>query len=144
MPRVLLVLFIVALTVYSFIDVLRRDSSNMPARIPKPYWAILTLIVPVIGPLLWIFFKNQHLFTSTTPMTGDALKDAFGPRRKAKGPVAPDDDPEFLARLEAQNRRRAYEQKKREEMGDTAASAPSADTPEEPDDLGRGGLYGSF
>lgn len=132
-----MILTAIALHIYTFIDVLRTDRTALPARLPKVAWALLTLIVPVIGPLLWLFFKNQHLFRPGTTLSSDSLRKPFSSSNKPRGPVAPDDDPEFLARLEAQNRRRAYEQQKREENGDI----PTAETPDEPDD--DGGLYGN-
>lgn len=135
--RVIPIVIAVALTIYTFIDVLRTSGNSMPGRISKPWWAILVLILPVIGPLLWIYFKNQAFFRADNTITGDSFKGRFGGRKKQTGPVAPDDDPEFLARLEAQNRRRAYEEKRREELGEE--SAPSAPTPDEEDN---GGLYG--
>lgn len=54
--------------------------------------------------------------------------------------MAPDDDPEFLARLEAQNRRRAYEQQKRAENGEIDEPDDEPKSPEEPEE--DGGLYG--
>ncbi|WP_216380791.1 PLD nuclease N-terminal domain-containing protein [Arcanobacterium phocae] len=139
MARILIVLTALALHIYTFIDVLRTDRNNLPARLPKAAWAVLTLIVPLIGPLLWLFFKNQDLFRSGTTLSSDSLRKPFGTGTKSNGPVAPDDDPEFLARLEARNRRRAYEQQKRAEAG----LDPEEELPEDPDDSDNdGGLYG--
>ena len=48
--------------------------------------------------------------------TGDLSNLFFSSKEPTHAsPVAPDDDPEFLARLDAQNRRRAYEQRKAHE-----------------------------
>lgn len=134
--RVAIVIVVVALTIYALIDVIR--TSVMPGKISKPLWALLVVMAPIIGPLLWIYFKNQAFFSADNTITGESLKGRFGGKKKTTGPVAPDDDPDFLARLEAQNRRRAYEEKRREELG--LDDAPSAPTPDEDDE--RGGLYG--
>lgn len=130
-----MILSAIALHIYTFIDVLRTDRSQLPARLPKVAWAVLTLIVPILGPLLWLFFKNQHLFRSGTTFSAESFGGAFGSKQRPSGPVAPDDDPEFLARLEAQNRRRAYEENKRKETG-KAEETTVEDTDED------GGLYG--
>ncbi|QRV02443.1 PLDc_N domain-containing protein [Arcanobacterium phocisimile] len=141
MARVFLVLTVLALHIYSFIAVVHTDRSDLPARLPKVAWLVLTLIVPILGPLLWLFFKNQHLFRSGTTLSSDSLNKPFGRRKEQPaGPVAPDDDPEFLARLEAQNRRRAYEQQKRAENGEIDEPDDEPKSPEEPEE--DGGLYG--
>lgn len=134
MPRVLAVVVAVALTIYAVLDCVRTDSSRVPARIPRAAWLVLIIILPVLGPLMWLLFKNQDLLRSGNTLSADSLR----PKRKSapSAPLAPDDDPEFLARLEARNRRRAYEQKKREELGES----PSTQTPDEPEE--HGGLYG--
>ncbi|MFC5369706.1 PLD nuclease N-terminal domain-containing protein [Arcanobacterium bovis] len=136
MPRVFIVLFLVALTIYSFIDCARTDSNRMPARISKAVWLILIAIVPVLGPLLWLFFKYQYIFKDNSSRARqDFPSKTRNPRTAERGPVAPDDDPEFLARLEAQNRRRAFEQKRAEE-------GKSPERTKKDDDESRG-LYGS-
>lgn len=134
MLRVLAVIVAVALTIYAVIDCARIDSSRVPARIPRTAWLVLIIILPVIGPLTWLLFKNQDVLRSGNTLSADT----FRQRRNSapSAPVAPDDDPEFLARLEARNRRRLYEQQKRDESD----GAPSAQSPDEPED--HGGLYG--
>ncbi|USR79641.1 PLD nuclease N-terminal domain-containing protein [Arcanobacterium pinnipediorum] len=143
MARVLIVLTVLALHIYTFIDVARTDKSRLPGRLPKAAWLVVTLIVPILGPLLWLFLKNQHVLRSGSTLSSDSLKKPFAQRGKQpSGPVAPDDDPDFLARLEAQNRRRAYEQQKRAENG-IAEEAPEdlgANDLDEPEE--DGGLYG--
>ncbi|MDO5025426.1 MAG: PLDc N-terminal domain-containing protein [Trueperella sp.] len=151
MARVVLVLLGVSLTIFALIDCARTDRARIPARIPKYLWLILILILPVIGPLLWILFKNQDLFKTNKPVSaGDFLSNrGFPGKKKTDGPKAPDDDPDFLARLEAQNRRRAYEERKRraaDEADPTKtteddAGEPSGDTDDTDGDTPRG-LYG--
>lgn len=87
----------------------------MPGRLPKAAWLILIVVGIVIGPLLWLFFKYQDVLTSGALASFPAAPDnPFRRKQEPTGPVAPDDDPDFLARLEAQNRRRAYEQRQAE------------------------------
>lgn len=141
MLRVLPVIFAVALIIYTFIDCARTDSSAMPAKISKPLWLALIALVPVLGALIWLYFKYQHIFTSDYPSPSFGGQNPFSRPRPPKGPVAPDDDPEFLARLEARNRRRAYEERMREEGRLPEQDERLDDKHDE--DRDEGGLYGN-
>ncbi|MBM7825906.1 hypothetical protein JOD55_001733 [Arcanobacterium pluranimalium] len=141
MARIFIVLFLVALTIYSFVDCARTDSDRMPARISKAVWLILIAIVPILGPVLWIFFKYQYIFKQDGSHPRQNFNDFPGKARNSRpgqhtGPVAPDDDPDFLARLEAQNRRRAFEQKR-------AEKGKNPERPKKKDDDESRGLYGN-
>ncbi len=143
MARVIPIIIGIALIIYAFIDVARTDSSRMPARISKPVWLLLVAIVPVLGALIWLFFKYQYIFTSDYKVSGGAGS-PFSRPKKPQGPVAPDDDPEFLARLEARNRRRAYEQRMREEEGldPLDEDEDENDKKDDEQDHNEGGMYG--
>lgn len=52
-----MILSAIALHIYTFIDVLRTDRSQLPARLPKVAWAVLTLIVPILGHSCGYFSK---------------------------------------------------------------------------------------
>ncbi len=70
----------------------------------KVAWIAVIILVPLIGPLLWLFF-------------GRVRKD--GPAAQQKRPSAPDDDPEFLRGVEFRRRqaqRREEEERKRREQ----------------------------
>ena len=54
MSRVLPVLLSIGLTVYCLIDALQTDESAM-RNLPKPFWLLLILLFPIVGPLAWIF-----------------------------------------------------------------------------------------
>lgn len=142
MARVIPIIVGVALIIYAFIDAARTDSAQMPARISKPVWLLEIVIVPVLGALIWLFFKYQHIFKSDYRVQGSAANPFHRPK-KPTGPVAPDDDPEFLARLEARNRRRAYEQRLREEQGLDPLSEDEDDNKDNDDERNEGGLYGA-
>lgn len=79
----------------------------MPGRLQKGAWMALVILLPIIGSCIWLFFawKMNHPegFGDSTLSFGGS-----GPTRP-RGPVAPDDDPEFLARLEAENKFREWE-----------------------------------
>ncbi len=83
MPKVYIVvlLVIVAVTVYSTIDVIMTDRRRARG-VPKSLWVAIVLLLPVIGPALWFTIGKDR-----------------GKRDRAARQVAPDDDPEFLRRL---------------------------------------------
>ena len=94
MSRLLPIAFIVwvAFTVFTVVDVALIERNRIRA-LPKPAWIALVILVPIVGGVLW--------FAVGRIRTGEA---AVGSARR--GPVAPDDDPEFLRRL---NREKAME-----------------------------------
>lgn len=59
--------------------------------LPKPVWILAIILLPLVGALLWFWLGM--------PRRGQ------GPR-PARG-LGPDDDPDFLRRLDAQRRREA-------------------------------------
>ena len=122
MARILIALLVVTLTIYTFIDCARTPASDVPARISKPVWLVLIFLIPVIGPAVWLYFKYQSVLAAQNSISTSDIADKLrGKAKRPSGPVAPDDDPEFLARLEAQNRRKAYEQRKAEEKARSEA-----------------------
>ena len=113
MPRIVLIVLAVALWIYAIIDCARSDRTRMPGRLQKGAWLALVIVLPIIGSLVWLYFawRMEHpggLGDSTLTFGG-------GNPRRPQGPVAPDDDPEFLARLEAENRFREWERQQREQ-----------------------------
>ena len=92
MPRLLVVLafVLVAVDVFSIVDVVLTDRSRVRA-LPKVLWILVIVLLPVIGVVLWF-------------MLGKARSASTGGTRT----VAPDDDPDFL-----RNMRRQEEQDER-------------------------------
>lgn len=87
MARLALILLIayVALTVFALIDVIMTSEFRVRA-LPKYLWAAIVVLIPVIGAVLWFTIgKNRS--------SGRAAQS------NSRGPIAPDDDPEFLRRL---------------------------------------------
>lgn len=80
MPRFLVVLFVVvvALVVYSLVDLAMTDKYRVRA-LNKPIWVVVILLLPALGALLWLTL-------------GKARKGPNGPSRR----LGPDDDPAFL------------------------------------------------
>jgi len=83
MFRVLLILVPLALSIYAFIDCITTDEQEV-RYIPKPLWAILVLLFPLVGSIAWLIVGRDRTV-----------------RRPAArgGWVAPDDNPEFLDSL---------------------------------------------
>jgi hypothetical protein len=67
---------VVALTIYGLVDLFLTSRSRLRA-FPLPVWVGIILVLPIIGPLLWLVIgKNRP----GAPV----------------GPSAPDDDPTFF------------------------------------------------
>lgn len=94
MSRVLPIAIIVwvAFTVFTVVDVALIERRRIRG-LPKFLWIVVIILVPLVGGTLWLVVGRVR--------AGEA---ASGSVRR--GPVAPDDDPEFLRRL---NRERAME-----------------------------------
>ncbi|PPF42889.1 hypothetical protein C5B85_15050 [Pseudoclavibacter sp. AY1F1] len=46
---------VVAVTIFAVVDCAMTDTKRTRA-LPKPVWVVVVLLVPVVGPLLWLFF----------------------------------------------------------------------------------------
>ncbi|MEV0218497.1 PLD nuclease N-terminal domain-containing protein [Streptomyces sp. NPDC050704] len=88
MLRVLMILVPLALSIYAFIDCISTDEKEIQY-IPKPLWAILVLLFPLVGSISWLLVGRKR-----TPR--GAASSGSGRRG---GWVAPDDNPEFLKSL---------------------------------------------
>lgn len=97
--RALLYLVIIGLTVYALADVATSDERSRHG-VPKVAWLVIAL-VPVVGPLVWILARRAGRAAGEG---GPGVGGGNGPA--PRGPVAPDDDPEFLWRLEQDRIRR--------------------------------------
>ena len=86
MGKALVVIVIVVLLVYAFFDLLATPADRTRF-LPKWLWFVLVL-VPVVGPILWMLFGQRRDRPKPPPPPG-----RYGGRPPAKGP---DDDPDFL------------------------------------------------
>lgn len=84
MPRVVLLLIVIGLIVYSLIELYQSDSSRVRL-MPRWLWAAAIIALPGVGALGWLFL-------------GRPTKDS-GPQNGRQRPLAPDDDPDFLRGL---------------------------------------------
>ncbi|MFP3117538.1 PLD nuclease N-terminal domain-containing protein [Streptomyces sp. Iso 434] len=89
MLRVLMILVPLALSIYAFIDCITTDEKDIK-HIPKPLWAILVLLFPLVGSISWLIVGKDRATAGPGPLAG---------RRSGGGWVAPDDNPDFLKSL---------------------------------------------
>lgn len=119
MLRYLPILAVIALVVYTVVDVVNSEDDDRLGVHPA-LWILGIVLFPPLGSIAWLavrFARKNR--TAPRPSAGSA-----GPAAPASrpGPLAPDDDPEFLWRLE-QERRRAEQERKRRETDDDAPRA---------------------
>ncbi|WP_261165661.1 PLD nuclease N-terminal domain-containing protein [Microbacterium sp. Marseille-Q6965] len=117
---VILVVAAVVFTVFSVIDCAVQPATRHRG-VSKGWWIVITC-VPVIGGLLWFLIGR-----------GRGLE-----ARRARGPVAPDDDPAFLGSLgsiadqDERIRRLEEELAKLDDEDGSAGDAPKRVDPEDP------------
>lgn len=113
MGRFLLALAILTLYIYSMIDLVRAPSSEVRI-LPKWLWAIVVLLLFLIGPVLWLLLGRPR--AQYPPGGGDG--GGSGGRGPApRGPVAPDDDPDFLRQIDEQSWSARMERLRRDRDG---------------------------
>lgn len=114
--RVIVPLLVVGLMVYALVDAWGADEDERGG-LPRWLWVILIVLLPLLGPISWIVVRASARRSGGAgpsgpgPGTGGSRRtppQRPGPRRPS-GPVAPDDDPEFLWLLEQEKRKRERE-----------------------------------
>jgi len=96
------ILVAIGLTIFTVIDIALIDPIRVKG-LPKIVWIAIAIILVVIGPVLWFLLGRERL----EPRNAGG---SFGPRPR-RGPVAPDDDTEFLGKL---SREQAQEERIRD------------------------------
>lgn len=109
--RNILFLILVGLVVYTVIDVIKSDRDERSG-VPAPLWILLIVLLPVLGSIGWLVSSRSARARRPGGGTGGSGNGGGGGTRpptrgpqRPSGPVAPDDDPEFLWRLSQQQRR---------------------------------------
>ena len=101
----------IALTIYAAADWHRTPEDEMPGKLPKAIWLLIILFtatIAAIGPIVWLALR----------WVSRAEKKQTGAPKAPQRPTAPDDDPEFLFRLERDiQRKRRKEERRRREQG---------------------------
>ncbi|WP_413800704.1 PLD nuclease N-terminal domain-containing protein [Streptomyces iranensis] len=101
MLRVLMILVPLALSIYAFIDCITTDEQDI-RYIPKPIWAILVLLFPIVGSVSWLIAGRKRAVPGGTGRPGVRGTGGGG---GGGGWVAPDDNPEFLKSLNDKGRK---------------------------------------
>ena len=122
---------IVGLTFYTLLDAVRTPAHEART-LPKWLWVLVTLLFPVVGPLMWLILGRPK----AQPAAG--ARRGFGQRRNAPAPSvsSPDDDEEYLrwlkAKAERERRSREAESNNTQDSGHKD-SEPNSE-PKDPED----------
>lgn len=89
MLRVVAAVALLVFTVYTLVDCVQTDEDRVKG-LPKIVWVFVILLFPLAGGIAWWLAGRA----AGTPLP-------LPPRREAprRGPIGPDDDPDFLGRL---------------------------------------------
>jgi len=103
--RLILLLLVVGLALYALLDLAGSEEEERGG-LPRWLWTVIIVLLPLFGAVAWIVVKQASRRASGG--RGSSARPGRGPSgpRRPSGPVAPDDDPEFLWRLEQEKRRR--------------------------------------
>lgn len=114
MARFLLYAIPFVVTIYALIDAIMTPRSQARG-LPKALWLLLVVIIPFAGAVAWLLLgrpsRGQYLGGGSESDGGGGggggperpVRPWFGgPSGRRRGPSAPDDDPEFLRRLDEQ------------------------------------------
>ncbi len=133
MVRVLLFALWAGVVIYALADWMRVDAQDMPGKLPKPLWLILIVMtVPTfaIGAVAWVVVRvvqrveARQRGEDSAPSLAEAVAQRW--RMRSEGAqdsvVAPDDDPEFLFKLERDIARRRAEERREKERREQMSS----------------------
>ncbi|HEY4151692.1 MAG TPA: PLD nuclease N-terminal domain-containing protein [Pseudolysinimonas sp.] len=89
MARVLIPI-IVLLMLFAVVDIAVIDRARIRT-LRRGAWIAIAIVLPIVGPVLWFFVGRVR--------SGETATVAPAPPAHRPGPIAPDDDPDFLGRL---------------------------------------------
>ncbi|WP_116112547.1 PLD nuclease N-terminal domain-containing protein [Austwickia chelonae] len=92
MLRVVLMLALLAFTVYAVSDCIQTDEERLSG-LPKATWVMVVLAFPGVGATVWFLVGRPY-----GPNNSSLVKRLKEPPRP-RGPRGPDDDPDFLKSL---------------------------------------------
>ncbi|QNE21908.1 hypothetical protein F1D05_33330 [Kribbella qitaiheensis] len=92
MARYLPFLISLFLTIYALFSCIQTRDEDVPY-LPKLVWILLIVFVPFAGPIVWLLMARYYV-------PQQPAKAGPAPKRPTGRPLAPDDDPDFLATLE--------------------------------------------
>ena len=88
MLRVVAAVALLAFTVYTLIDCVQTDEDRVKG-LPKIVWVFVILLFPLAGGIAWWLAGRAAGMPRPLPRRED----------RPRGPLGPDDDPDFLGRL---------------------------------------------
>lgn len=102
----IITLFTIVLWVYAFFDALTSPAQEV-RNLPKTLWLIFIALFMPVGSVLWLFLGRPRVHAETMPSASSghpASTDPVNPSDipappETQHPRGPDDDPEFLRRL---------------------------------------------
>jgi hypothetical protein len=92
----IVLLLAVGVTIYALVDCWRSTDDEVRG-LPRPAWILIVILFPPLGGAAYLLFGRQS------------------PIAPVGRVVAPDDDPEFLRKLDIDRRRAAAEERRREQ-----------------------------
>lgn len=139
MARALPFLLMFALVVYTVVDISSSDDDERLG-VPAFAWIAIAILVPVLGPVAWIVVSRTQRAKKAAGQAGGTRGSTAPtprPRPRRSGPVAPDDDPEFLRHLAQEQARHRREREQAEDgrpPSDDDGPRPADDNGDVPDD----------
>ena len=97
------VLLVVLVWVYAFYDALTAPPERV-RNLPKAIWLLIVLLLSVIGAIAWLAWGRPRPEVRARVRQSPFGRQGHGSTR-ARRTLAPDDDPEFLRRLDDDLRR---------------------------------------
>ncbi|WP_194948390.1 PLD nuclease N-terminal domain-containing protein [Actinomyces trachealis] len=133
--RVVLIVLVIALTLYAVLDCARTPSESLPQPLPKPIWLLVIILFSVVGPVAWIITSRVKAAEDRGGMVERSVwssQEGISFQRRGRQPqrraLGPDDDPEFLRNLEQDIRRRKYHPKEDDGQQDRGPTGPQGPT----------------
>lgn len=90
------------LLVFCLIDCIQTNESEV-RNLGKVWWILLILFIPVIGPVAWLVAGRPVRGGRRNVAWPSTRTAGFPEYERPRRPLAPDDDPEFLAQIRQSN-----------------------------------------
>ncbi|ATO14611.1 hypothetical protein CO540_12895 [Micromonospora sp. WMMA2032] len=99
MARLYVLLFLaqIVLAVCALISCLSAEDGQVKA-LPRTVWVLVILFFPLVGSIAWFVAGRER------PAGSAGVLGSGSPAAPARRPLAPDDDPDFLASLDKRSR----------------------------------------
>jgi hypothetical protein len=124
---VLLYVLPLVLMLYALIDCVQDDDAERTG-LPKALWIVLIILIVYFGPIAWLVVTKIAKPKSHDRPSSPRSSPPVFPRGAARrsGPTAPDDDPDFLRRLDEQARRNRRQNRNTGEADPSSSPAPES------------------